>query len=158
MRVLPAGGRADLDFLPGCCGYSSRKGTRRRLASCRIGQWEGPTMIRCIAVIIISLGLTPAALAAEINAGKINDAAFPAKQSEHKLQPANVRVQIMLDRSGFSPGEIDGRFGENAQRALAVFAEANSLPSKGLTHEVWDKLTSMSNDPVIVEYKISDKD
>jgi lipoprotein-anchoring transpeptidase ErfK/SrfK len=115
-------------------------------------------MIRCIAITITSLWLTLPALAAEINAGKINDAAYPAKQSEHKVQPANVKLQIMLDRSGFSPGEIDGRFGENAQRALEVFAAANALPSKGLTHEVWDKLTSTSQDPAIVEYKISDKD
>jgi lipoprotein-anchoring transpeptidase ErfK/SrfK len=115
-------------------------------------------MIRCIAIAITSLGLTLPALAAEIDAGKINDAAYPAKQSERKLQPANVKLQIMLDRDGFSPGQIDGRFGENAQRALEVFAEANSLPSKGLTHEVWDKLTSTMKDPAIVEYKISEKD
>lgn len=115
-------------------------------------------MIRCIAIVVVSLGLTLPALAAEIDAGKINDAAYPTKQSEHKLQPANVKLQIMLDRNGFSPGEIDGRFGENAQRALEVFAEANALPSKGLTHEIWDKLTSTMKDPAVVEYKISEKD
>ena len=116
-------------------------------------------MIRCITTVVMSIGLTLPALAGDIDAGKINDAAYPARLSEHKVQPATVKMQVLLDRTGFSPGEIDGQFGENAQKALEAFAGANSLPSaKGMTQDIWERLTSASKEPAIVEYKLSEKD
>jgi lipoprotein-anchoring transpeptidase ErfK/SrfK len=34
-----------------------------------------------------------------------------------------LRLQVMLDRAGFSPGAIDGRMGANTKRALALYQE-----------------------------------
>ena len=34
-----------------------------------------------------------------------------------------LKVQVMLDRAGFSPGVIDGRMGANTKKALAIFRE-----------------------------------
>ena len=38
-----------------------------------------------------------------------------------------LRLQVWLDRAGFSPGEIDGHRGLNTTRALQAFAEAHRL-------------------------------
>jgi len=113
---------------------------------------------------IIALELTallqlPVA-ATELKPDVINAATFTGKlASEDRINPLAVKVQVLLDRARFSPGEIDGRFGDNVEKALRAFAEANSLPSgKVLTPEIWSKLQQGSGDPVIVKYALTDQD
>jgi len=45
--------------------------------------------------------------------------------------PAIVRLQVLLDRAGSSPGVIDGLYGENLSKAVAGFEAMNSLPVDG---------------------------
>ena len=100
------------------------------------------------------------AAAAGLDAAAINNAEFRSKPTaEEKTDATVVKAQVLLDRAQFSPGEIDGKLGENAQKALRAFAEAKSLPSdKALTREIWTMLAGSSPDPVIADYKISDGD
>lgn len=46
--------------------------------------------------------------------------------------PSVVKVQTLLDRAGFSPGEIDGRWGDNTEMAVTWLQKAANLPATGL--------------------------
>ena len=77
--------------------------------------------------------------------------------------PLNERVltaQVLLDRSGFSPGEIDGRAGINLQRALSAFQQSNGLPVSGkLDDSTLDKLRAATSDaPATVAYALTAED
>ena len=103
--------------------------------------------------------LTSSAFGAEMNADAVNSAE-PSKKtlSSDKPSPAGVRLQVLLDRARFSPGEIDGKFGENAKKALRAFAEAKQLPnSDAPTADLWNALR-VDDRPVITNYTIAEKD
>jgi lipoprotein-anchoring transpeptidase ErfK/SrfK len=121
------------------------------------GGWR---MIRWVFAIIFLGWPAFAAMAAGLDATSINNAEFRTKvPAEDKIDAAIVKLQVLLDRARFSPGEIDGKLGENAQKALKAFAEANGLASdKPLTSEIWTKLSATGKDPVVTDYTISKTD
>ena len=117
-------------------------------------------MIRLLVATAFLGCLAFPAAGASLDAAAINNAEFRSKPpAEDKIDPVVVKVQVLLDRAQFSPGEIDGKLGENAQKALRAFAEAKGLTSdKALTPEVWTMLAGTSKDPAITEYTISKGD
>jgi lipoprotein-anchoring transpeptidase ErfK/SrfK len=96
---------------------------------------------------------------AELKPDAVNSAEPSSKAlSSEKATPLGIRLQVLLDRAHFSPGEIDGRFGENAKKALYAYAEAQQLPSSDtVTDEVWKKL-AVDDRPVLADYTITEKD
>ena len=44
-----------------------------------------------------------------------------------------IKVQVLLDRAGFSPGVIDGKNGQSLKQALRGFQQARGLPVTGTT-------------------------
>jgi hypothetical protein len=72
---------------------------------------------------------------ATLGASTMNGAEYNAKHSSKgQLDPAVIKAEIFLDRARFLPGEIDGKLGDNAKKALQSFAAANGLPRQHRHH------------------------
>jgi lipoprotein-anchoring transpeptidase ErfK/SrfK len=114
--------------------------------------------MRALMVLMVALTAGPA-FGAEMNAAAIDSAELSKKALSNKMPtPAGVRLQVLLDRAHFSPGEIDGKFGENAKKALRAYAEAQQLPSSDApTEDVWKALRT-DDRPVIMNYTVTERD
>lgn len=118
--------------------------------------------------IQILLAIAAATFAAVVTMGKadaapmepaaINAAAFTGEQLAEGQSPLAVRLQILLDRAGASPGVIDGYSGDNVEKAIRGFEQVNGIDADGqLDQLVWDTLQAMGHD-VIVSYTITEED
>ena len=117
-------------------------------------------MNRLLLATILSGALLLPAAAAGLDVAAVNGAEYSAKRvADDRVDAAVVKIQVLLDRARFSPGEIDGKLGENAQKALKAFAEAKGLATDKIPNpEIWKTLVGADEDAAITEYKISEKD
>ena len=70
-----------------------------------------------------------------------------------------IAVQVMLDKSRHSPGVIDGRMGDNTERAIEYYREANGLPpGAGVDSELLTSLMDNYGGDIFRTYTITEKD
>jgi lipoprotein-anchoring transpeptidase ErfK/SrfK len=67
--------------------------------------------------------------------------------------------QVLLDRQGFSPGQIDGRPGSNFAHAIAALQGARKLTASGQPDcDTWRALNGASAEPAVTTYTVTEDD
>src|SRR5262245_35163946 len=105
-----------------------------------------------LAVITSFVVLTSSASAGQVRLGgnaQRGHSRTPYRPS--RLPCGNILdFQVLLDRQGFSPGEIDAVGGANLQRALRAFQTARQLPETGMPDcETWQELADGSPESML---------
>ncbi|MDM7457780.1 MAG: L,D-transpeptidase [Paracoccus sp. (in: a-proteobacteria)] len=92
--------------------------------------------------------------AAEIEAAEYAGGGLPSGRS-----PLTAKVQLLLDRSGISPGVIDGFKGGMSRSAIMAFERRAGLPVDGeMDPHVWNLLQAYAERPVTQSYTITEAD
>lgn len=94
-----------------------------------------------LAIFAVSIGLSSAAQSPRLACGDL------------------FGFQVLLDRHGFSPGEIDGKAGPNLQRALTAFQTIRDLSPTGKPDcETWQALGGDAAAPTAVTHELTPGD
>lgn len=114
----------------------------------------------CLAALFaLALALAPALSAAADNRSPTPPLAESAKdRTVHEGEGAQLRLQVLLDRARFSPGQIDGLAGSNQQRALRGFQQARGLEATGEADAATWEALEQDHAPVLVQHRLTEAD
>ncbi len=117
-----------------------------------------------LAAVVLALGVAAQAAPAQKSRASAR-AAHRKKTTSKPAEPPPLPCgdyagfQVLLDRQGFSPGEIDGKPGINFTRALTAFQKARSVPVTSQPDcDTWHALGGDSAQPTLTAYTVTEED
>lgn len=112
-----------------------------------------------VAALGLVAGASGPAEAEALTLRSVNEAGYSAAVAADEPSAMMLRAQILLGRLDISPGQIDGRPGDNARRAIAAFQRLRGADATGeLDEATWSELTNNSPGPALIEYTITQDD
>jgi lipoprotein-anchoring transpeptidase ErfK/SrfK len=93
-----------------------------------------------------------------IDPAAVNDSATSSAVGPGAKGAAVVRLQILLDRAHFSPGQIDGNYGDNLRVALLGYQTAHQLNPSGVGDDATWKALNADTAPALITYVIAPQD
>jgi lipoprotein-anchoring transpeptidase ErfK/SrfK len=107
---------------------------------------------------IVFIAYTDAIAASTVDIDSVNAASVTAKSAKPP-EAVVIKLQVLLDRAGFSPGEISGRLDENTKKAISAFEAQQRLTIDGKVNpNLWMAITTTSEAPVLMEYNVIGED
>ena len=128
--------------------------------------WERPTkcplsgmrLTHLLTVTASIVALAGAPIARSPAAIGIADSTKTGTVGPGAAGPRVARAQILLDRARFSPGEIDGVYGDDFGIAVKGYQESHGLkPTGTINAEMWGLLDSDAG-PLLLTYTITRAD
>jgi len=99
-----------------------------------------------------------ATAAGSLATSEIDDSTATRAVGPGATGPRVVRAQILLDRARFSPGQIDGVYGDDFEIAVKGYQESHGLrPTGTIDAEMWRLLDSDAG-PLLLTYTITKAD
>ena len=114
-----------------------------------------------LALVLAALSAAPAAAQTDtpFTAAQIEAATYDGGDLPKGRSALTTKVQVLLDRSGISPGVIDGFKGGMSQSAIMAFERRSGLPIDGVMDpHVWNLLQSFAALPATKDYTITAED
>jgi len=119
-----------------------------------------PFIRSTLAIVLITVCVVPASARKKAHGAK-----KPAPEQKRSAADAEAatRLQVFLDRANFSPGKLDGHFGDFTLKAVALYRQSRGEPpspppSKPDAAPDLSGIDLASVDPVFVQYTVTESD